>query len=80
MSTAMDALMQAQHKASEALYKQQADAGCTGCTGATGCTGCAAGATSASEGGSKPEGDVIDAEVVDWTTRSRSDWPNRSEI
>ena len=40
MSSAMDALMQAQHKASEALYKnQQADAGPGGAQGATGAQG-----------------------------------------
>jgi molecular chaperone DnaK len=66
MSKAMDALMQAQHKASEALYKQQADAsaGATGASGATGATG-AAGADAGAQGGAKPEGDVIDAEVVE---------------
>ena len=56
----MDVLMQAQHKASEALYKQQtqaqanpqsADAGSEASTG--------------SSSPPKPEGDVIDAEVVE---------------
>jgi len=64
MSTAMDALMQAQHKASEALYKQQADAQAQ--AGGPGQAG-AAGDSQASDGGSnaRPEGDVIDAEVVE---------------
>jgi molecular chaperone DnaK len=64
MSRAMDALMQAQHKASEALYKQQADAqGAPGGAGAAGASG--AGDGGAQGGGAKPEGDVIDAEVVE---------------
>jgi molecular chaperone DnaK len=63
MSRAMDALMQAQHKASEALYKQQAEAGASsGSTGATGSSGATGGSA---ESGAKPEGDVIDAEVVE---------------
>ncbi|HEX6163772.1 MAG TPA: Hsp70 family protein, partial [Vicinamibacterales bacterium] len=64
MSRAMDALMQAQHKASEALYKQQAEAqGSTGgTTGSTGSTGSSGGSA---DGGAKAEGDVIDAEVVE---------------
>jgi molecular chaperone DnaK len=60
MSKSMDVLMQAQHKASEALYKQQGDAASGGSTGSSGSSG-----GSTSEGGSKPEGDVIDAEVVE---------------
>jgi len=61
MSKAMDALMTAQHKASEALYKNQAADGAQGAEGASG-----AGATGATDGGAKPDqGDVIDAEVVD---------------
>jgi molecular chaperone DnaK len=59
MSAAMDALMQAQHKASEALYKQQDAAG-----GAAGAQGESGGQTTSS-GGPKPDGDVIDAEVVE---------------
>jgi molecular chaperone DnaK len=59
MSTAMDALMQAQHKASEALYKQQQEAGAQPGGDAQG----AAGAGSAEP--PKQEGDVIDAEVVE---------------
>jgi molecular chaperone DnaK len=70
MNRAMDALMQAQHKAAEALYKEQAgagqggpgDAGAAGDAGATGATG-AAGATGAT-GATGGQGDVIDAEVV----------------
>jgi molecular chaperone DnaK len=61
MSRAMDALMQAQHKASEALYKSQQDAGAQGAQGAQGAEG-AQGAHSESP---KQEGDVIDAEVVE---------------
>ncbi len=58
MGRAMDALMQAQHKASEALYKnQQANAGAPDAH--------AAPDAPAPEGGNKPEGDVIDAEVVE---------------
>src|SRR5688572_26530284 len=60
MSRAMEALMQAQHKASEALYKnQQADAGAQSAQGAEGAQS-GEGAQSA-----KAEGDVIDAEVVE---------------
>ncbi|MSO52273.1 MAG: molecular chaperone DnaK [Acidobacteria bacterium] len=52
MSKAMDVLMTAQHKASEALYKNQADAG-------------AAGTSGAADGRQPENGDVIDAEVVE---------------
>ncbi|MSO36520.1 MAG: molecular chaperone DnaK [Acidobacteria bacterium] len=56
MSKAMDVLMTAQHKASEALYKNQGDAGAAGASGAEG----------GSDGGGKVDGgDVIDAEVVE---------------
>ncbi|HUQ88893.1 MAG TPA: molecular chaperone DnaK [Vicinamibacterales bacterium] len=58
MSKAMDALMQAQHKASEALYKNQQDAS-AGASGASSAEG------ASQPGGAKPEGDVIDAEVVE---------------
>ena len=63
MSRSMDALMQAQHKASEALYKNQQEpsAGASGASGAPG----AEGAGASQSGGAKPEGDVIDAEVVE---------------
>jgi len=60
MSKSMDALMQAQHKASEALYKNQADAQ----AGAAGGAG-QAGAEPPPSGSQKPDGDVIDAEVVE---------------
>ncbi len=51
MNSAMEQLTQAQHKAAEALYKQ------TGAGGAESATG--------AEDSSSPQGDVIDAEVVD---------------
>jgi molecular chaperone DnaK len=62
---ALDQLTQAQHKAAESLYKQQA-AGGAGGPGAGG-PEAGAGGGSASSGGSgnAPKGDVIDAEVVD---------------
>jgi len=67
MSRAMDALMTAQHKASEALYKAgaaaAAEAGGAGAGGA-GEAG-ASGAGSAPGGQSGQGGDVIDAEVVE---------------
>jgi molecular chaperone DnaK len=59
MSKTMDELMQAQHKASEALYKNQAGAQ----AGGAGEAGQAGG--EAPPSGQKPEGDVIDAEVVE---------------
>ena len=62
MSKSMDALLQAQHKASEALYKNQQDAS-AGSTGSSGSSGSNGG--SAESGSAKPEGDVIDAEVVE---------------
>ncbi|HYE88711.1 MAG TPA: Hsp70 family protein, partial [Vicinamibacterales bacterium] len=68
MSKAMDVLMQAQHKASEALYKAQADAqqGASGdSTGSTASTGASGSAAGSSDGGARPDGDVIDAEVVE---------------
>jgi molecular chaperone DnaK len=61
MTRAMEALMAAQHKASESLYKQStAGAG----TSEPGSAGAGAG-DGQSTGGARPEGDVIDAEVVD---------------
>jgi molecular chaperone DnaK len=60
MNRAMDVLMQAQHKASEALYKSQQDTS-AGTSGASG----APGAGEPESGSAKPEGDVIDAEVVE---------------
>jgi molecular chaperone DnaK len=68
MSRAMDVLMQAQHKASEALYKnQQGNAGAEGAGSASGAgAGAEAGADAgAGENQGKQEGDVIDAEVVE---------------
>jgi molecular chaperone DnaK len=61
MTTGMERLMTAQHKAAEALYRSQGASGPTpgGDTGSTG-----AGSASPDGGGVK-EGDVIDAEVVD---------------
>ncbi|MGE0865160.1 MAG: Hsp70 family protein, partial [Vicinamibacterales bacterium] len=59
MSKAMDVLMTAQHKASEALYKQQAET-----SGGAEAPGADAGGAAA-DGGAKPDGDVIDAEVVE---------------
>jgi molecular chaperone DnaK len=65
MSRAMDVLMQAQHKASEALYKnQQSDAGAQGAQSGQGAEG-AQGAQDAQGAEQKSEGDVIDAEVVE---------------
>jgi len=60
---ALDQLTQAQHKAAESLYKQQAAGG----AGGPGAGGPDAGSGAASGGGSgsAPKGDVIDAEVVD---------------
>ena len=64
MSRAMDTLMTAQHKASEALYKQQ-PAGTAG-TGGAGGAGEADTAGEPAQGGqAPPAGDVIDAEVVE---------------
>jgi molecular chaperone DnaK len=62
MSGAMDALMQAQHKASEALYKQQTEAAAGASTGSTSSSGSSG---SADTEQAKSEGDVIDAEVVE---------------
>ena len=56
-------LMQAQHKASEALYKnQQGDAASGGSTESSSSSGSTSGSA---ESGAKQEGDVIDAEVVE---------------
>ncbi|HXG88686.1 MAG TPA: molecular chaperone DnaK [Vicinamibacterales bacterium] len=60
MNRAMDALTAAQHKAAEALYKQQSSGDSPGSDGASGPDGAGPG------GGSQPpDGDVIDAEVVE---------------
>jgi molecular chaperone DnaK len=61
---ALDQLTQAQHKAAESLYKQQASGGAGGAGGGPE-AGAPGGGASAGAGGSKPAGDVIDAEVVD---------------
>jgi molecular chaperone DnaK len=60
---ALDQLTQAQHKAAEALYKQQAAGGPGGPAGGGAPGGGAA--PDAGGGASEPKGDVIDAEVVD---------------
>src|SRR5688500_15328471 len=69
MSRAMDALMQAQHKAAEALYKQQqqepASSGSAGSAGSAGSGGSAGSEAGAGAENKKSEGDVIDAEVVE---------------
>jgi len=63
MNRAMEALTQAQHKAAESLYRQQQPGGPTpGSEGSAGGAG-AEGAAESSAG--RPDGDVIDAEVVD---------------
>jgi molecular chaperone DnaK len=61
IQTALDQLTAAQHKAAEALYKQQAPGATAESTGASGSSGSSG--AGGSESGSK--GDVIDAEVVD---------------
>jgi hypothetical protein len=61
---ALDALMSAQHKAAESLYKQQA-AGAGGPGGPTAGDAGAAGGGASTAGDGEPKGDVIDAEVVD---------------
>ena len=63
----LDELTSAQHKAAEALYRQQAagaGAGASGSGPAGGGDG-AAGRASSAPGGEQKSGDVIDAEVVD---------------
>jgi molecular chaperone DnaK len=60
---ALDQLTAAQHKAAEALYRQQAPSGGGPTPGGDGGAG-QAGASGSSSGGTK-QGDVIDAEVVD---------------
>jgi molecular chaperone DnaK len=67
MSRAMDALMQAQFKASEALYKQGQSAGASGAEGASGASGGGASGAAGASGAGAPggQGDVIDAEVVE---------------
>jgi len=66
IQSALDALMAAQHKAAESLYKQQAaSAGGAGGPGAGDAGAPGGGASDSSAGGGEPKGDVIDAEVVD---------------
>jgi molecular chaperone DnaK len=60
---ALDQLTAAQHKAAEALYRQQAPSGGGPTPGDGGGAG-QAGASGSASGGTK-QGDVIDAEVVD---------------
>jgi molecular chaperone DnaK len=62
MTRAMDLLTQMQHKAAEALYK---NAGAQGPGGAEGPGSAGSGGAQGSSPGSGPQGDVIDAEVVD---------------
>jgi len=57
---ALEQLTQAQHKAAEAMYRQQAPGG-----GAAGQAGQAGQAWQAGQAGQAGQGDVIDAEVVD---------------
>jgi molecular chaperone DnaK len=64
MTRAMEALVAAQHKASEALYKQQADPGAGGAPPPGG-DGGADGGGAAGGGDGREGGDVIDAEVVE---------------
>ena len=59
LQRALDQLTSAQHKAAEALYRQQASA--SSGDGGAGQTGAPGGAS----GAEPPKGDVIDAEVVD---------------
>jgi molecular chaperone DnaK len=63
MTSAMEQLTQAQHKAAEALYRQQGPAG-GGPGGSDEGAGAAGGTGSAQPGGAAP-GEVIDAEVVE---------------
>jgi molecular chaperone DnaK len=69
MNRAMEQLTQAQHRAAEALYKQAgAAAGSGGSAGAEGAPGAGSGGSAGapgSEGAGAPQGDVIDAEVVE---------------
>jgi molecular chaperone DnaK len=63
MNRAMEALTQAQHKAAESLYRQQQPGGPT--PGGDAGPGGAAGGDAGSRPTGQPDGDVIDAEVVD---------------
>ncbi|HKE87540.1 MAG TPA: molecular chaperone DnaK [Vicinamibacterales bacterium] len=61
---AMDLLTQTQHKAAEALYKNQGAGAAPGSEGAAGSAGSSSSGAAGSTG-SGSQGDVIDAEVVD---------------
>jgi molecular chaperone DnaK len=63
MNRAMDALTSAQHKAAETLYRQQQETGSS--NAGPGGTGPQSEAGGASQTAGQPDGDVIDAEVVD---------------
>ncbi len=63
ITAAVDNLTKASHKLAEAMYRQ-AGSGGAGASGG-GPQGQAAGASTGGDGQGKPEGDVIDAEVVD---------------
>jgi len=58
----LEQLTAAQHKAAEAMYRQQTPGGDAGAGSASGASGSGEAGTG---GGSAPKGDVIDAEVVD---------------
>jgi molecular chaperone DnaK len=67
MTSGMEQLTQAQHKAAEALYKQAGSGapGAAGAEGAAGNGGPAGQSAGGSRGGTPADGEVIDAEVVD---------------
>jgi molecular chaperone DnaK len=66
ITRALDQLTQAQHKAAESLYKQQAGGSGAGAPGGGSEGGAASGASGGgASGGGQAGGDVIDAEVVD---------------
>ena len=65
MTRAMDLLTQMQHKAAEALYKNAGSQGSGGAEGAGSAGSAGAQGSAGSSSGSGPQGDVIDAEVVD---------------
>ncbi|HET9834696.1 MAG TPA: molecular chaperone DnaK [Vicinamibacterales bacterium] len=62
---ALDQLTAAQHKAAEALYRQQGQPGGGGAAPGGGDTGAGPSSTSGGASGGPKQGDVIDAEVVD---------------
>ncbi|HEV2382606.1 MAG TPA: molecular chaperone DnaK [Terriglobia bacterium] len=63
ITAAVERLTQASHKLAEAMYKQAGTGPAAGSSG--GPQGQAAGASAGGDGTGKPEGEVIDAEVVD---------------